>query len=447
VLVLAVSAPSTAQDWVGFADETSTRLVSDTSVGATDPLEKDIISGDVDRDGDLDVIVARKTRFSSPGAQPNVLFINELNTMTDRTAALAPDFLTPDDSRDVVLVDVDGDGWLDVVTVTTFGDQPRILMNLGNDMNGDWQGFLHTAADNRLPTFSPGPKFCAVGFGDVTGNGRPDLFFVDYDNSLEDRLLINDGSGFFTDETASRMTPAMSESVFGTDSHILDVNGDGFKDIVKNYSSGNSAPPGTVPSVRVLYNDGTGNFTFMDLIYAPGSGGPYMFEPADWNDDGRPDFYVVDDAQDVYLTNNGNDMNGRATWITTQVTGSPQTQGFGGNVKVGDLDGDGIQDVVVADVDTDLPGCDRRMTVLRGQRSGQTVTYSDPLNGANRAWLPNGTFDIELLDIDKDGNLDLWLGTCDGTMIQMNTTGPGIFVGDFEDGFDRWTDTVGTVLP
>ncbi len=444
VLTSCFALPSLGGDWVEFADQTATRLVADSGVGATDPVEKDIVSGDVDRDGDKDVIVARKARFSTPGAEPNVLFMNEAGTMVDRTSTLAPDFLDPDDSRDVVLVDVDGDGWLDLVTVTTFSEQPRILMNLGNDGGGTWQGFLYTAADNRLPTFSPAPKFCAVGFGDVTGNGAPDLFFVDYDNNLEDRLLINNGSGFFTDQTATRMTAAMSESVFGTDSHILDVNGDGWNDLVKNYASGNGAPPGTVPSVRVLYNDGTGNFTFMDLIYSPGSGGPYMVEPADWNSDGRPDFYVVDDEQDVYLTNQGNDVDGRATWITTAVTNSPITEGFGGNVKIGDLDGDGIVDVVVADVDTDLAGCDRRMVILRGQRSGPTVSYSDPLKGADRSWLTNGTFDIELVDLDGDGNLDLWLGTCSGTQIQINTSTAGIFRGDFEDvGFSSWTEVVG----
>ena len=45
-------------DWVTFTDETATRLVADTGVGLTDPEEKDYAIGDVDRDGDTDVLVA-----------------------------------------------------------------------------------------------------------------------------------------------------------------------------------------------------------------------------------------------------------------------------------------------------------------------------------------------------------------------------------------------------
>lgn len=431
-----------AQDWVRFRDETSTRLVADARVGSGDTEEKDIVVADIDRDGDDDVIIVRKAPFSTVGGRANVLFMNELGTLRDRTATLAADLLTPDDTRDVVAVDVDGDGWLDVVTVTTFGEQPRILMNLGENAGGTWLGLDHVALDNRIPAFAPSPQFCAVGFGDMTGDGKPDLFFVDYDNDLEDRLLINDGNGFFSDQTAARMTAAMSESVFGTDAHILDVNGDGWNDIVKNYSSGGNAPPGTQPSVRVIYNDGTGSFDAMDLIDAPSEGGPYMFEPADWNSDGRPDFYVVDDEQDRYLTNLGNGVDGRATFRTDVVTGSPATEDFGGNVKLADLDGDGVLDVLVADVDTDLPGCDRRMALLRGTDTAGTVSFSDPLNGADRSWLSTGTFDLATLDVDKDGNLDLWLGTCAGNQIQMNESGPGIFIGDFEDGLGRWSAVV-----
>ena len=281
-----------------------------------------------------------------------------------------------------------------------------------------------------MPSFSPGPKFCAIAAGDVTGDGRPDLFLTDYDNNLEDRLLINDGNGFFTDETDTRMTPAMSESVFGTDAHIVDVNGDTFNDIVKNNASGNSPPPGFQPAVSVLYNDGTGNFTMMDNIYEEAG---YMIEPADFTQDGRVDFFVVDDGQDRYLRSVGNDMNGIAQFTTHTVTNSPNTIFFGGNVKFADLDDDGILDVLIADVDTDIGGCSREMTLLRGTGTPPNIDYSDPLTGAARPWLPNGVFDAEAFDIDGDGRLDLLLGTCTGTRIFMGVI-TDIFEDDFESG-------------
>ncbi len=424
-------------DWIEYVDESSTRIVADPSLGINDPFEKDLAVGDVDRDGDTDLIVVRKERFSTPGGLPNVLFINDHGVMIDRTAQFIPGFLDDTDDRDVALVDVDGDGWLDIVTATTFAHQPRLYMNLGNGPRG-WRGFEYNPAENRIQPFSPAPKFCAVGFGDVTGNDRPDLFFVDYDNNLEDRLLINDGNGFFTDETAARMTPAMSQSEFGTSSEILDVNGDGYNDIIKCNTE--TASPN---SVRILYNDSTGHFDFMDFLL---TGDPYMQATADLNNDNRLDIFVVDDEQDIYFINQGNDPDGHAVFQAMTVSSSPNTEDFGGNIRIADLDHDGYLDVLVSDIDTDLPGCNRRLVALRNQGNTPNITLWDPFGGVPRPWLPNGTFDTVVLDVDRDGILDIWVGSCDGNRLFMGT---GFIPGDLDDDGDvdlldlsMWLDCV-----
>ena len=418
-----------ATDWVEFVDQSATRISADASVGLDDAEEKDLISGDVDQDGDTDLIVVRKVPFTNPGGWRNVLFMNESGVMVDRTATLAPDFMDLTNDRDVLLVDIDGDTWLDIVTATTFEEQPRVLMNLGNDGGGSWQGFDYEPSDNRIPPVSPAPFFCAAAFGDVTGDNRPDIYFVDYENDTEDRLLINDGNGFFTDETATRLAAGLADSTFGSDAHIVDVNGDGFNDIVKNNASGNSPPPGFQPRTTVLYNDGTGNFTVADDI---NTDAPYMIEPADFTQDGRIDFFIVDDGQDKYLVNDGNGIDGLADFTTTTLAVSPHTNFFGGNVKFADLDHDGILDVLVADVDTDIPDCDRDLALLRGEGTPPAITYSDPVVG-DRDWLVSGVYDIEALHIDDDGVLDLWIGTCTGTRVFMGT-GPALFINGFESG-------------
>ena len=431
-----------AGDWVTFVDETASRISADPSVGVNDIREKDLVSGDVDKDGDADLIVVRKIPFTNPGGFRNVLFMNEDGVMTDRTSTLAPDFLDLTDDRDVELADVDGDTWLDVITAGTFGEQPRILMNLG-ETAGVWQGFEYDA--DRLPVLmSPegnGPKFCGLGVGDVTGNGRPDLYFADYENDMEDRLLINDGFGFFTDETTSRLTPQMVDSTFGTDADIADMNGDGFNDIIKDNATGTGGggAEGIAPAVLILYNDGTGNFTFMDIIY---SAAPYMVAVADFTQDERLDLFIVDDAPDSYLINTGNDAQGHAEFTTHTVSPSPNTNFFGGNVKFADLDNDDVLDVLVADVDTDIPGCDRQLVLLQGQGQPPDVSYADPLLGASRPWTPQGTFDVEAMHIDSDGVLDLWIGTCDGTLVFMGV-GPVIFGDGFESGdTSAWSESV-----
>ncbi len=451
VLLLAVSigapAITVAGDWVTFTDQTSSRIVSDPSVGISDTQEKDFIAGDVDQDGDDDLIVVRKLPFTVAGPRRNVLFMNEDGVMTDRSATLAPDFLDATDDREVALADVDGDGWLDIITAGTFDEQPRILMNLG-EVAKVWQGFEYQAG--RLPVLtSPdgnGPKFCGLGVGDVTGNGRPDLYFADYENDMEDRLLINDGSGFFADETIARTDPNMVDSTFGTDADIADMNGDGWMDIVKNNSSGTNgglvqggAPS---PAVIILYNDGAGNPGFFSTFDVPYAAAPYMTAPADFTQDGALDLFIVDDGQDSYLINTGNDGSNHAQFSISLAGPSPNTTGFGGNVSFADLDDDGVLDVIVSDVDTDIPGCGRQLVFLQGQGTPPNITYSDPLAGADRPWTPNGTYDVQAMHINDDGAIDLWIGTCAGTKVFMGIS-PEIFADGFESGdTSGWSSTV-----
>ena len=180
-------------------------------------------------------------------------------------------FMTPTNDRDVQCVDLDGDGWEDIVTATTLSDgdpkylsHPRVYRNKGM-VGGVWQGFKYEEA--RIPQLlvigsglAVAPRFCSVSVGDVTGDGFPDLYFADYDGTetgigepshwdLNDRLLVNDGFGFFTDSGTTRMISAMLYSAFGMASEIVDMNGDGFKDVVKDSALG------TPTAVSVAYND------------------------------------------------------------------------------------------------------------------------------------------------------------------------------------------------
>ena len=65
------------------------------------------------------------------------------------------------------------------------------------------------------------PRFCSLAVGDVTGDGHPDLYFGDYDSGstqifdFNNRLLINDGNAFFSDQSTQRMSDEMLLSAFG----------------------------------------------------------------------------------------------------------------------------------------------------------------------------------------------------------------------------------------
>ncbi|MCZ6445853.1 MAG: VCBS repeat-containing protein, partial [Planctomycetota bacterium] len=135
--------------WVNFVNETSVRMPTppnDAALSTLDTQEKDYAWGDVDQDGDIDLVVVRKQPFTTTGKRANVLFLNEGGVLIDRTAqyASASDvpgdqgFLTPTNDRDVVLADVNNDGFLDIITAVTLTDNqakhlshPRVYINLG----------------------------------------------------------------------------------------------------------------------------------------------------------------------------------------------------------------------------------------------------------------------------------------------------------------------------
>ena len=207
--------------WITYDERTAElvnpAIVGDDPLGRNDAEEKDYAWGDLDHDGDIDLVVVRKVIGTNPNGRRNVLLMNENGALVDRTLLYArvgddggQGFLDITPDRDVALVDVDGDGWLDIVTAPAGLDDPplpktishpRLYMNLGAP-EGSWLGFQYQ--EGRMPQLVEEPNFCGIGFGDVTGDGAPDLYFTDYNNELEDRLLVNDGAGFFTDETAAR---------------------------------------------------------------------------------------------------------------------------------------------------------------------------------------------------------------------------------------------------
>jgi hypothetical protein len=418
-LLLAASAP--AATWVEFANQTATRLVADPSVGTADAEEKDYAWGDVDKDGDIDIVCVRKQPFTTPGRRANVLFMNEGTAeghaidgvFVDRTAQYATDaddggqgFLDLTNDRDVILADVDGDTWLDIITVSTISDglpktisHPRIYRNKG-EIAGVWQGFRYEQA--RIPQLRtiPGnvavaPRFCSVVAGDVTGDGAVDLYFGDYDSGgvggatpedpaddVNDRLLINTGTGFFVDSLENRMTGEMLLSAFSMAAAIADMNGDGVLDVVKD--SALNAPQ----RVSVSYNDpaNEGFFDELDVVY---NDAPYHISVGDLNNDNRLDIVITDDGQDAYLLNQGNGADGLADFLTYPfLRSSGGDAEFGGNSVIADLNQDSFNDVLIADVDVDSPGCSRRLHLYRNLGDTPEVTLQE--QGGAEPWTPNG---------------------------------------------------------
>ncbi len=433
MIAFLVTAAAANAQWVDFVDETVTRLNTGT-VPANDGEEKDVAVGDFNKDGWTDAIVVRKVPFSNAGPRIDMLLMNENGVLINRTATFAPDFaVTLTDARDIIIDDFDGDTWPDFIIANTFGQQPRIYMNLGEDVGGNWQGFADESATRLPAAITPGGplQFCAVWSGDVTGDTVPDVYFSNYAGTT-DVLLINDGTGFFTDDTAARLNSATfgdyANVGFGTSAEIVDIDNDGDNDIVK-ISTLFSVAPWNNRGVFILYNDGTGFFNtrpFQELFL----GDMYMFTLCDLTNDGMLDAFGQRDSQDTWSLTSAVTPDGPITIAQQQLTASARTSGFGGNVRSVDIDNDGDLDIGVSAVDTDIANCGggqaTEFTLIRndGFASGQ---LSDPYNGTTLNWHKR-SYDAAFLDIDNDGLADILLANCTGYSVHMQVCTNAIFV-------------------
>ncbi len=475
-LCFAVSAaPALGQGWITFENQTATRIAAEPGFPynpasdnhLTDTQEKDYGVGDFDNDGDPDMVVVRKQPFTTTGKRKAYLFLNENRVLVNRTNQFAPQMLEDCNNRDVEVVDVDNDGWLDLVTAVTrpvAGDppnikMPRVYMNLAADEEGNWLGFLYTYADQRVPDFPINPFFCSVVAGDLDDDDDADLFFVDYasDSSVPDppggplknRLLLNDGNGFFTDVTQTNVVDSGAAALlgngFGTRGVITDLDGDTDPDILAVDSC--SANPRTM---RFARNDGAAVFTATANLTVGFAG--YDCDVGDVNQDGKIDFLEIDDSLDRIFINMGNSPEtGSPTFMPTVIGGqsSSTTTGFGGNVYLRDLDADGRLDAVICDEDIDLVQGGNRMAVFHGIAASPWLTSAGALNAdpfvlgttaCTEPFCTRDTFDAAILDIDLNNKLDLVIGTDTGTKVflQPPTIAPGP---------DTLAPTLATIVP
>jgi hypothetical protein len=321
---------------------------------------------------------------------------------------LPPDTSLPGtSSTDVDLVDIDGDGDLDLF-IAEGTDSPaprpnRLLLN-------DGRGRFSDASASHLPPGLPANS-TKVDFGDLDGDGDLDAIVA---NLGPEQLLVNDGTGRFTDGSVDRLPPPppLFEDITA-DVRLADVDGDGDLDaLLSNENPFNPLPTGGAQN-RLWINDGGGTFsdeTAARLPAATDQTGAML--PGDIDKDDDLDLIVLNRGQDLVLINDG-------TGVFTDQTAArfPLTADSSRGGGLADLDDDGDLDLVVANSRNQPIAYYLNRRGVFSARDFRAAPLADETDTG-----------LELVDLDEDGDLDVYVPNAGAF-----TVGHG-----FEGGPDRY---------
>jgi hypothetical protein len=358
------------------------------------------------------------------GAQPSVTFV-EVTPQTSRITWVHDNARS--DTRHLpetcggggLFFDYDNDGWLDIYLVNSGpsdfyhpAKSPRnaLYRNLGNG------SFIEVTEKAGVAGGEMGDFGMGAAAADFDGDGWQDLYVTNYGRN---RLFRNNGNGTFSDITEKAGVAAPNWSTCATwFDYDHDQKLDIFVSSFVQYSAETSVfcgdnrlgrryycvPRVFKPRPSFLFRN-EGNGTFSDQSRRSGIaehlGKAFGAVATDINNDRLLDLFVANDTLANFLFVNRGEGRfeeiGLASGVGYSDAGSPRS---GMGVDATDYDGDGWQDLFVANIDQEL------FSLYRNERD---LTFTDQAGEIGEATRLLSGWGLKFFDYDNDGDPDLFL--------------------------------------
>ena len=330
--------------------------------------------GDINGDGPVDIVSSGEGPMDpTPGPPHAGLYWYEYPKWTKHAIDANGTF-----ADDMQLVDVDGDGDLDIVVPMDGAKELRWYENPrphGDPRTDPWK--VHIIGRYTQFQFEEAHD---VEVADLNGDGKVDVFIANQKWEAP-RPFNQPQQVVFFQNNPNSWTPVVVSDVYGEGTSLADLNGDGRIDIVKGgWWLENPKDPMHDPWKEHWFVHGW-----------PDRAGVTV---ADINQDGRPDVIL-----------SASDGPGRLSWFDAP---KDPTHGlwaehliqdhinYAHTFKVADMNNDGIPDVVFAEMQD---SAQKRVGFFLNQGQGKSWKL--------QVVATTGSHNIRVADIDHDGDIDI----------------------------------------
>lgn len=309
---------------------------------------------------------------------------------------------------DLCMCDLDNDGVNDIAGSNSGATTPPSFgLSVFPNTTAPGAATLSFAAKISLLATT---KALNIKCGDLNGDGLKELIVTEADPGTRVFILKNMGSMTFTPQNISvtgSLGPASPKRV-----DVADLDGDGLPELV--ITDQNTANQDLI----ILRNTSVGaTISFGPSTLLPvASTGSDGLAIQDLNNDNRPEIIisqVLSSGGNVFVYKNESipgDFDFDEVTIADIAPATPNNTGAPVNVRVGDIDGDSKSDIVV----THFLGS--RVSVLRNTTTTGAISFAAPIALTTDVF----PFGLDLGDLDGDGKLDIVIASLTGPTTEPN---------------------------